>query len=60
MALRLRPLLLVLAVLLPGCGQTVSQTFSNVGDTLTPPPSSASPTSASPTYPQTLTDDADR
>ena len=55
MALRLRPLLLLLAVLLAACGQTVSQTFSTVGDTLTSPPS---PSVAA--YPLTLTDDAKR
>ncbi len=55
MAPRLRPLLVVLAVLLAGCGQTVSQTFTTVGDTLTPPPSTAVAS-----YPLTLADDANR
>lgn len=55
MALRLRPLVLLLSLLLAACGQTVSQTFSSVGDSLTPPPSASAPA-----YPLTLTDDAGR
>jgi iron complex transport system substrate-binding protein len=56
-------LLVALALLLAACGQTVSQTFSSVGDSIPPPataslqPSAASSASA---YPLVLTDDAQR
>jgi iron complex transport system substrate-binding protein len=70
MAPRLRTLLLLLslslALVLAACGQTVSQTFSNVGDSMTPPPSasvqapSPQPSASVQPYPLSLTDDAQR
>ncbi len=56
-------LLLLLALSLAACGQTVSQTFSTVGETLTPPPRASvqpSPAVEAQAYPRTLTDDARR
>lgn len=58
------PLLLfvALALVLAACGQTVSQTFSNVGDSIAPPAASVQPSvdSSASAYPLTLTDDARR
>ncbi|HET8587279.1 MAG TPA: hypothetical protein VFM74_05315, partial [Candidatus Limnocylindria bacterium] len=53
-------LLVVLALLLAACGQTVSQTFSDVGDSIAPPAASVQPSvdSSASAYPLTLTDDA--
>lgn len=55
-----------MAVLLAACGPTVSDTFTEIGVTISPPPSASAPVSASPTpaaasgFPLTLTDDAGR
>jgi iron complex transport system substrate-binding protein len=56
-------LFLSLVLLMAACGQTASQTFSNVGETIPPPASASVQPSASvqaEVYPLTLTDDAQR
>lgn len=45
---------MLLAACLAACGQTVSETFTSVGETLSQPPTAA------PTFPLSLTDDAGR
>lgn len=55
--------LLSLVLLIAACGQTASQTFSNVGETISPPASASVQPPASvraEVYPLTLTDDAQR
>jgi iron complex transport system substrate-binding protein len=52
--------LIVLALLLAACGQTVTQTFSDVGDAIGSQPASVPAASSVQSYPLTLTDDAGR
>ena len=55
----LRPVLpILLATCLAACGQTVSETFTQVGEAMSEPPAVSA--SAAPAFPLTLTDDADR